>query len=188
MEQRHVLLTTLLLSPLVALSAGAAPGKTQTVCAVSKGPQSNDALWTNVPPDGTVLFRAGGPGFIDTDGALGMKWPWVRRIAGDLIVGGRRLDGDAPPARSYMNFGYGNRGGQATYLVFPSPGCWEITGRLGDRSLTFVVRVVIEEGGPYWRYEGLPPGGFWYQTTLESGRSVSGPPASMRIQQPGDAR
>jgi len=158
------------------------------VCAVSKGPQRNDALSTNVPLDGKVLFRAGGAGFIDTDGALGMKWPWVRRIAGDLIVGGRRLDGDAPPARSYMNFGYGNRGFQATYLVFPSPGCWEITGRLGDRSLTFVVRVVAEEGGPYWRYEGLPPGGFWYQTTLESGRSVSGPPAGMRIQQPGDAR
>ena len=50
MEQRHVLLTTLLLSLLVALTAGAAPGKTQTVCAVSKGPQRNDALWTNTCP------------------------------------------------------------------------------------------------------------------------------------------
>lgn len=187
MEQRHVLLTILLLSPLVALTACAAPGKTQTVCAVSKGPQRNDALWTTTWPDGKVVFRPGGPGFIDTDGALGMKWGWLRRIAGDLIVGGRRLDAEAPPARAYMNSGYGNVGGQPIYLVFPTPGCWQITGRLGDRSLTFVVRVVVEEGGPYGRW-GLPPGGFWYQTTLESGRSVSGPPASMRIQQPGEAR
>jgi len=188
MEPRHVLLTTLLLSALLALPARAEPAQTQTVCAVSKGVQRNDALETIAPADGKLVFHPGGAGFIDTDGALGMKWGWVRRIAGDLIVGGRRLDGDAPPARSYMNFGYGTRGFQASYLVFPSPGCWEITGRIGDRSLTFVVQVEKVGAGPNWKYEGLPPGGFWYQTTLEAGRSVSGPPASMRYQQPGKTR
>jgi hypothetical protein len=35
-------------------------------------------------------------------------------------------------------------GFQATSLVFPTPGCWEVTGRIGDKSLAFVIAVVIE--------------------------------------------
>jgi hypothetical protein len=60
-----------------------------------------------------------------------------------------------------MNSGYGNLGFQPMYLVFPSPGCWQITGRIGDRSLTFVVEVIKEGNGPDWKYEGLPPRGLW---------------------------
>jgi hypothetical protein len=184
MEQRRVLLTTLfLLGPLVALPAYAEPARAQAACTASKGVQRNEALETTVPPDGRLVFSPRAGGFVDTDGALGIKWPWIRRIPGDLIVGGRRLDGVAAPARAYMNFGYGSRGFQATYLVFPSPGCWEITGRIADRSLTFVVQVEQEGNGPSWKYEGLPRDGFWYQTTLEAGRSVASPPASMRYQQ-----
>jgi hypothetical protein len=173
MELRHVLFTTIILGSLVSFSAEAETKPMQSTCEVSKGRQRNDALLTILPADGKVVFRPGGPGFVDRDGALGIKWGWVRLIAGELIVGGRRLDADASPARSYMNSGYGNINFQATYLVFPSPGCWEITGRIRDRSLTFVVQVEKEGNGPYWKYEGLPPGGFWYQTTLESGRTVA---------------
>jgi hypothetical protein len=180
MEARHVLLA-LLIGTVPGLPAAAEAAPLKLACPVSTGAQRNDVLQTFVA-DGKVVFRPGGPGFIDTDGALGIKWAWVRRIPGDLIVGGRRLDGDAPPARSYMNFGYGRRGFQATYLVFPSPGCWEITGRIGDRSLTFVVRVEKVGDGPDWKYDGLPLDGFWYQTTLEAGRSVSKPPANLRYQ------
>jgi len=138
--------------------------KEEQECRMSRGKQSNDALRTFAP--GRIVFAPGGAGFVDRDGALGIKFPWERLMEGSLIVGGRRLDGDAAPARAYMNHGYGKVGFQPTYLVFPTPGCWEITGRIGDRSLTFVVFVEKIGAGPDWHYEGLPNDGFWYQTTL----------------------
>ena len=55
---------------------------------------------------------------------------------------GRRLDGDAPALEASIPDGYGNTGFQATGLSFPTPGCWEVTGRVGEASLTFVTWVV----------------------------------------------
>lgn len=135
-------------------------------CRVSMGKQSNDALLTILPSDGHFVFAANGPGFVDRDGALGIKVGWERLVAGSLVIGGRRLDGDAAPARAYMNRGYGEIGFQPSYLVFPTPGCWEITGRIDDHALRFVVYVEKVGKGPAWQYEGLPNDGFWYQTTL----------------------
>jgi hypothetical protein len=162
-------LITLLARPLALLlcastSGAATPGDAAT-CDVSKGPQRNDALRAQVPYDGKFVFKPGGPGFVDRDGALGIKFAWDRLVGGTLIVGGKRLDGDAPPARAYMNKGYGEIGFQATYLVFPTPGCWQITGQIGDRSLSFVVEVEKIGEGPAWKYD-LPTGGFWYATQL----------------------
>jgi hypothetical protein len=76
------------------------------------------------------------------DGALGMKWPWWRGVAGALSIEGRRLDGPAAPLRAQIPDGYGDRGFQVTGLLFPSEGCWEVTGRAGGAALTFVTRVV----------------------------------------------
>lgn len=106
-------------------------------------------LW----PDGTVVFRPGGAGFITRDGSLGMKFGWTRGIRGDLRIEGRRLDGAAPPLRSVVPKGYPETGFQPTYLVFSAPGCWEITGRVGDASLTFVMKVVKIGDGPAWRHD-----------------------------------
>ena len=77
-------------------------------------------LW----PDGTVEFRPGGAG---------------------------RLDSAAPPLRAEVPSGYGERGFQATYLIFPTLGCWEVTGRVGDARVTFVTRIVKIGDGPAWR-------------------------------------
>jgi hypothetical protein len=55
-----------------------------------------------VPPDGRFVFKPGGPGFVDHDGALGIKFGWNRLVPGRLQVGGRRIDGNAPPARAYL--------------------------------------------------------------------------------------
>ncbi len=141
--------------------------KQENVCRVSQGLQANDALQAlGVPTNGRIVFRPGGPGFIDRDGALGIKFPWRRLVTGSLTVGGHRLDGDAAPARAYMNHGYGNTGFLPTYLVFPTPGCWEITGRIGEQSLTFVIYVEKIGKGPEWQYAGLPNDGFWYHTML----------------------
>ena len=103
-------------------------------------------LW----PDGTVIFRPGGPGFMTPDGALGMKFGWERGVRGHLRIEGRRLDAPATPLRSEFS-NYGDRGFQATYVIFPTPGCWEVTGRVGDASVTFVTKVVKIGDGPSWR-------------------------------------
>jgi hypothetical protein len=110
---------------------------------VSVGPFG---LW----PDGTVLFKPGGAGFITRDGSLGMKFGWRRGVAGQLKIEGRRIDGVAPPLRSEVSSGYGDRGFQATYLIFPTPGCWEVTGAVGDARVTFITRVVKIDDGPAW--------------------------------------
>lgn len=104
-------------------------------------------LW----PDGTVVFKPGGSGFVTRDGSLGMKFAWRRGVSGQLRIEGHRLDATAPPLRAEVPSGYGDRGFQASYVIFPTPGCWEVTGRVGDASVTFVTSVVKIGDGPAWR-------------------------------------
>jgi hypothetical protein len=125
---------------------------------------ANDVLWTLLWPEGRVVFEPGGPGFILPDGSLGMKWPWVPVAPGelplvpeDLSITGRRLDGPAPPLRAQISTGTIEYGYFffPSYLIFATPGCWEVTGRLGQESLTFVTLVVLEGEGPEWRPSSL---------------------------------
>jgi hypothetical protein len=111
---------------------------------VSVGPFG---LW----PDGTIVFKPGGAGFITRNGSLGMKFGWMRGVSGELRITGHRLDAEAPPLRSEVPGGYGDRGFQATYIIFPTPGCWEVTGSVGQSSVRFVTKVVKIDRGPSWR-------------------------------------
>lgn len=124
-------------------------------CAVTLAPpggEVGDARLTVVIgwPNGEVIFRPGGSGFVTSDGALGMKYGWYRGVRGRLTIEGRRLDGDAAPLRSEVNNGYGESGFQASYVIFPTAGCWEVTGRVADASVTFITRVVKIGEGPNW--------------------------------------
>jgi hypothetical protein len=107
-------------------------------------------LW----PEGTVVFRPGEAGEIFPDGSLSMKFGWTRAegLRGKLKIHGRRLDALAPPLRANIPDGYGDTGFQATALIFPSEGCWKVTGEVGDSSLTFVTRVVrlTENNSDLW--------------------------------------
>jgi hypothetical protein len=114
------------------------------------------ALWP-----GTVAFKPGGPGCVDPDGTLGMKWPWWRGTRGSLTIEGRRLDGPAAPLRASIPHGYGQTGFQVSGLMFPTPGCWEVTGRVGAESLTFVVHVIKIDAGPATT---CPPLGIYERT------------------------
>jgi hypothetical protein len=96
----------------------------------------NGKLWTQAP--GTIVLA---------DGSDGRKFQWWRGTSGQLVIRGRRLDGDAPPLRAEVPEGYGSTGHQATGIIFPTAGCWEITGEVGDTSLTLVVRVLGTPGG-----------------------------------------
>lgn len=107
-------------------------------------------LW----PEGTVVFRPGGAGFTTQDGSLGMKFSWTRSVPGSLSVSGRRLDAAAPPLRFEANAGYGDVGFQSSYLIFSSPGCWEVTAQVGERAdsrLVFITKVVKVGEGPALR-------------------------------------
>ena len=114
------------------------------------GNYGNELLATALWPDGKVIFKPGGPGSVLEDGALEMKFPWFwRGVEGKLTLEGRRLDGAAPPLRAFIpvNRMYGH-GFQPSSLIFPTPGCWEVTGRVGDASVTFVTQVVKIGAGP----------------------------------------
>ena len=116
------------------------------------GVYGNEALEVVLWPHGRFVFGPGS-GFVDADGGLGVKVGWDRKKKGDLEVGGRRLDGQAAPAYAYISGGYGDTGFQPIYLVFPTPGCWEIVGSVADASLTFVVLIEKIGGDPTWRFE-----------------------------------
>ncbi len=104
-------------------------------------------IWTLLWPDGIVkVVYPGGPGEMLEDGSLSMKFPWWLgpRAAGRLTITGKRLDESAPPLRASIPDGYGPHF-QATALISPTEGCWEVTGKAGGASLTFVTRVVKVE-------------------------------------------
>jgi len=102
-------------------------------------------------PDGAVIFKPGGAGFVLTPtGELGMKFGWTK-VAGTLVVTGRRLDADAAPLRFFTKYQVRGAGFQPGYMIFSTPGCWEVTAWLTERDdskLTFVTRVVKIGDGP----------------------------------------
>lgn len=99
-------------------------------------------LFTIPWPEGTVIFARGGPGYAGPDGSLAMKWPWRRGVPGNLTIEGQRLDAPAPPPRAEITEGYGDSGFLPISLIFPTQGCWEITGKVGNVRLTFVTLVI----------------------------------------------
>jgi len=131
---------------------------------VAGSPERNDGSYGNALlsvgpfglwPNGTVIFKPGGAGFQTQDGALGMKFGWTRGIRGKLNVTGHRLDADAPPLRFETGTPNSESGFLASYLVFPTPGCWEVTAQISDRAnsrITFVTRVEKIGDGPQWRH------------------------------------
>ena len=104
----------------------------------------NGRIRTVLWPDGTIVFEPGGPGEIRPDGSLAMKFGFWRGkgVAGQLVVTGRSLDRPGLNMMAEIPEGYGAQGFQSTVLVFPGPGCWQVTARAGADSLTFVTRVV----------------------------------------------
>ena len=100
----------------------------------------NARLWTVLWPHNVVIVT---PDAVGEDGAIGMKWPWWRGVEGDLVITGRRLDGRPRQLTAdSSSSGYGRSGFLPSAVYFPTEGCWEVTGRVGNDSLTFVTLVV----------------------------------------------
>jgi hypothetical protein len=99
----------------------------------------NGKLWTIFWPYNVVIADRG---YVEDDGSIGMKWPWWRGVSGRLKIEGRRRDKQAPRLRADISSAYGVSGFQPSSIYFPSEGCWEVTGRVGEASLTFVTLIV----------------------------------------------
>jgi hypothetical protein len=117
-------------------------------CPVTRGRSGNGLLSTTVPgPDGVLATRRG------DDGSLGQKLWWLpkRGFGGRLDVRGERLDGPGSMRVLGVNWGHSSdgRGSWASAVSFPSEGCWRLSGRVGDVSLSYVVRVVEGCGDTY---------------------------------------
>ena len=124
---------------------------------VSHGNEQLSAGPFGIPENGIFVFQAGGPGFVTRSGSLGHKFGWQTAVGGRFLVEGRRLDGPAPRMWAENATGQPDSPGfHATALVFSTPGCWEVTGRVGDASLTFVVKVEKVGDGPAWHRDELP--------------------------------
>jgi hypothetical protein len=93
----------------------------------------NGALWVALSPPGTASP--------DADGVLSRKFMTWRLVRGKLSMTARRLDGPAPPGEGVVPDGYGDLGFQASAVRFPTEGCWEVSAKLDDRELRFVVEV-----------------------------------------------
>ncbi len=106
-----------------------------------------DRFWTLLPSDGiwgqgekTFWFR-------QEWGYYNGRHQWIpEKDAAKLTVTARRLDGPAPPPEVLKaNSSYREQDWKA-FLVgginFPTPGCWEVSGRYENDELTFVVWVV----------------------------------------------
>ena len=112
------------------------------------GKYGNAFLQTVLWSDGTIIFEPPGPGMVLRDGSLKIKFPWIRHVSGKLSIHGRRLDASAPDLRAIVQDGYRESGFQPSYLIFPTVGCWEVTGSVAGHDLTFVTRVVKTEAAP----------------------------------------
>ncbi len=99
------------------------------------------------------------PKYVNADGLISWKMGWYTGLRGELVVTGRRLDAPAPSAQgNYGAEGYSDIGFRAGGIEFPSEGCWEVTGRVGESSLTFVTlvtKVPFRPAWPNWLPEGL---------------------------------
>jgi hypothetical protein len=110
----------------------------------SSAHHGNGRLWTDLPPGGIDRAGTAEPG-----GAIGQKYGWwTVGTEGGLSIEGRRLDAAvASPLRTRVNRGVPQTafadvpGGRfwSSAISFPTEGCWQVTGRVGATSLTFVV-------------------------------------------------
>jgi hypothetical protein len=73
-----------------------------------------------------------------------------------LRVADRRLDGAAAPLRARIPDGYGQIGFQSTYVIFPTPACWEVSAQIGERGeslLMFITKAIKIGPGPDGRLD-----------------------------------
>lgn len=136
------------------------PNTSQETSTLTNACQVTKPIWVKPPEDSAV---DGSPGyryyFVNKDRSIwasawwtgeaedylrvsreGIKVGWFRSAGVVLEITGQRIDAQAPPLDAHVPCCYPTRF-QATGLIFPTEGCWEVTARAVDRVLSFIVRV-----------------------------------------------
>jgi hypothetical protein len=70
----------------------------------------------------------------------GVKVGWFRPAGATLAITGQRIDAPAPALEAHVPCCYPTRF-QATGLIFPTEGCWEVRAKAAASELSFVVWV-----------------------------------------------
>ena len=96
-------------------------------------------LWTVLPPSGVLVAQ---PSDVRRDGSIARKFPWWRGVEGDLAITGRRVDRPGGTVQASIPPGYDPTGFQASAIIFPGEGCWQVTATAGTAEMTFVTLVV----------------------------------------------
>ena len=112
------------------------PGQEDNPGADTAAYYGNGQLWTVLPERSIIREAPRG------DGSIREKFPWWRGVRGPLTITGRRLNGPGPRLRARVPEGYGATGFQSSGIIFPSEGCWRVTGTVGEANLTFVTLVL----------------------------------------------
>lgn len=105
----------------------------------------NGLLWAGLSRDGSYAVS---PDRVGADGSIGNKLLWATRTGSSKpAVSGERLDAPASPLRvlgvNRGSFSGADRPSFMSPVTFPTVGCWRVTARLGDLSLTYVVSVIV---------------------------------------------
>lgn len=101
----------------------------------------NGLLWAGLSADGVYAVPRE---YVEADGSIFNKLAWETvSLWDEPTVSGERIDATAPPLQVL-----GLNGSAPSYrspVLFPTPGCWRVTARIGDVTLTYVVSVVIRD-------------------------------------------
>ena len=90
-----------------------------------------------VSPDRKIWARVGG---WDTGAPGVLRVIWLKPLGVPLEISGWRLDAEAPPLR-ISSSGDDRWDYQASHLIFPTEGCWEIMAQSGNSVLRFVMYI-----------------------------------------------
>ena len=144
----------LLLCVLVACTNAPAENTSASDCA------RTELVWV-IPPEDSAVQGSPGYGyyFVNEDRSIwasawwirqeenylrpseeGIKVGWFRPAGAPLEITGQRLDAQAPLLEAHVPCCYPTRF-QATGLLFPTEGCWEVIAKAEDKELSFVVWV-----------------------------------------------
>jgi len=105
----------------------------------------NGLLWAGVTADGIYSVAQDRVG---ADGSIGNKLLWVTTPPWRApTISGKRLDAPAPPlhviAVNQGSFSSAEKPSYMSAVNFPTAGCWRLTARVADVSLSYVVDVVV---------------------------------------------
>jgi len=118
------------------------PGQTRSTYWENNEWHGNKAVSTWLPRNGVYVFKPERDITL-VDGSIVTKFLWFK-IRKPLTIEGRRLDAPAPPLGVGLALNADTELAQPSQVSFPTPGCWQMTTRVGHDSLKIVMWVVFE--------------------------------------------